>query len=68
MPYEQPGSRAEQARASATARRMAISEALGALTVGAAHKSLAYEPTTDHLDRAKQILRTEKAVVVSNAF
>jgi hypothetical protein len=47
---------------------MAISDALSNLAVGQAHATLAYEPTTEHLERAKQVLRTEKTTVVADAF
>ena len=45
-----------------------MSDALGTLAVGVAHATYAYEPTTEHLERAKQVLRTVKTAVVSEAF
>jgi len=70
MPHEQPGSRAQQARTRSVsaARKMAISDALTALAVGDAHATLAYQPTTEHLERAKQVLRTKLVPVVSDTF
>lgn len=64
MPTPKP----DDARASVAGRKMAISDALATLAVGQGHASYAYEPTTDHLERAAQILRTEKTVVVSDKF
>jgi hypothetical protein len=47
---------------------MAISHALGTLAVGEPHQTFAYEPTTEHLERAKQVLRTKMTAVVSDSF
>lgn len=68
MPCHQPGSHAEQAAAQAAGRKMAVSDALATLRVGEAHATLAYEPTTEHFDRAKQVLRTKTTPVVSDSF
>jgi hypothetical protein len=65
---QQPGSRVEQAAANAKARKMAVSDALGTLAVGEPHRTLAYEPTTEHFERAMQVLRTKSTPVVSEAF
>ena len=64
----QPGSNAEQAASSGAARRMAVSDALSRLPLGEAHATLAYEPTTEHFERAKQVLRTETTPVLSESF
>lgn len=68
MPHVQPGSPAEQASAASVGRKMAISDALSTLSIGSTHATLAYEPTTDQFERAKQLLRTEITPVVSDAF
>lgn len=68
MPLSQPGSRAEQAAASAVARKMSVSDALAKLSIGEAHATFAYEPTDEHFDRAKQVLRTKIAPVMADAF
>jgi hypothetical protein len=65
---EQPGSRKQQAQAAAAARKMAISDALSTLALGQAHATLAYEPTAEHFERAKQVLRTTTTAVVSDSF
>lgn len=63
-----PAPKKDEAKAYAAGRKMAISDALSTLAVGQAHATLAYEPTTEHFERAKQILHTEKTVVVSEKF
>jgi hypothetical protein len=65
---EQPGSSKQQAQAAALGRKMAISDALGTLALGQAHATLAYEPTAEHFERAKQVLRTKTTAVVSDSF
>lgn len=64
----QPGSLAAQAKAQAMRRQIAISNALGSLAVGQAHVSLAYQPVTEHFERARLLLRTKMLPVVADTF